>query len=95
MRVSWILAGAALVLAGPGVAQDIARLTVAGECASVPLLPAAIPVVEVTIGGSTWRTSLFPSREAGAFILPIKKAVRVAEGCEEGSRVRVRLTVDP
>jgi len=51
--------------------------------------------VEVTIGGSTWRTSLFPSREAGAFILPIKKAVRVAEGCEEGSRVRVRLTVDP
>jgi len=51
MRVSWILAGAALVLAGPGVAQDIARLTVAGECASVPLLPAAIPVVEVTIGG--------------------------------------------
>src|SRR5690606_21149110 len=34
-----------------GVAQDIARLTVAGECASVPLLPAAIPVVEVTIGG--------------------------------------------
>jgi len=50
--------------------------------------------VEVTIGSSTWRTSIFPSKEARAFILPVKKAVRVAEGCEDGSRVRVRLSVE-
>lgn len=50
--------------------------------------------VEVTIGSSTWRTSIFPSKEARAFILPVKKAVRVAEGCEDGSRVRVRLRVE-
>lgn len=50
--------------------------------------------VEVTIGSSTWRTSIFPSQEARAFILPVKKAVRVAEGCEDGSRVRVRLSVE-
>ncbi|MGL5928756.1 MAG: DUF1905 domain-containing protein [Dermatophilaceae bacterium] len=40
--------------------------------------------VEVAVGGSTWRTSLFPSREAQAFVLPVKKAVRVAEGLDEG-----------
>lgn len=51
--------------------------------------------VEVTIGSSTWSTSVFPSKELGSFILPVKKAVRVAEGCEEGVRVRVRLAVQP
>jgi len=43
-----LLAGA---IAGPATAQDIAGLSVSGSCASVPILPAAIPVVEVTIGG--------------------------------------------
>lgn len=51
--------------------------------------------VEVTIGTSTWRTSLFPSKEAGAFVLPVKKAVRVAQECGEGDQVRVRLVVEP
>lgn len=51
MRTTWVLAGLACTLAGPAAAQDIARLSVAGRCASVPILPAAIPVVEVTIGG--------------------------------------------
>ncbi|MGL5817526.1 MAG: DUF1905 domain-containing protein [Phycicoccus sp.] len=40
--------------------------------------------VEVTAGGSTWRTSLFPSSEERAFVLPVKKAVRTAEGLHEG-----------
>src|SRR5688572_19767543 len=35
--------------------------------------------VEVTVGGTTWRTSLFPSSEQRAYVLPVKKAVRVAE----------------
>jgi len=35
--------------------------------------------VEVTVAGTAWRTSLFPSAEAGAYVLPVKKAVRVAE----------------
>jgi predicted aspartyl protease len=51
MRKTWVWACFAGVLAGPAVAQDIAGLSVAGGCASVPILPAAIPVVEVTIGG--------------------------------------------
>ena len=51
--------------------------------------------VEVTVGASTWRTSIFPSREAESFVLPVKKAVRRSEGCGEGDRIRVRLVVDP
>ena len=39
--------------------------------------------VEVRLGSSVWRTSLFPSSEAGAYVLPVKKSVRVAEGLED------------
>ena len=35
--------------------------------------------VEVTVGSSTWRTSLFPSKPLDAYVLPVKKAVRRAE----------------
>lgn len=49
--------------------------------------------VEVTVGGSVWRTSLFPSAEAGAYVLPVKKAVRVAEGLadDDVAEVSIRL----
>lgn len=36
--------------------------------------------VKVQIGTSEWRTSVFPSKETGGYVLPIKKAVRTAEG---------------
>ncbi|MBO9522022.1 MAG: DUF1905 domain-containing protein [Nocardioidaceae bacterium] len=45
--------------------------------------------VEATIGGSTWRTSVFPQAESGSFVLPVKKAVRVAEGIDEGDACEV------
>src|SRR5678815_2748316 len=51
MRTLPTLACLALAIAGPACAQDIAGLSATGGCASVPILPAAIPVVEVTIGG--------------------------------------------
>ena len=35
--------------------------------------------VEVTLGRSTWRTSLFPSKPLDTYVLPVKKAVRRAE----------------
>ena len=47
--------------------------------------------VEVRIGSSVWRTSLFPSAESGSFVLPVKKPVRVTEGLEEGDLVAVVL----
>ena len=49
--------------------------------------------VEVTVGGSVWRTSLFPSSSAAAYVLPVKKAVRVAEGLadDDAAEVTIRL----
>ncbi|MEQ6901339.1 DUF1905 domain-containing protein [Nocardioides sp. YIM 152588] len=47
--------------------------------------------VEVTVGASTWRTSVFPSQERRTFVLPVKKAVRVREGLVEGGPVGVAL----
>ncbi|KRA30897.1 MULTISPECIES: DUF1905 domain-containing protein [unclassified Nocardioides] len=47
--------------------------------------------VEVTIGSSTWQTSVFPSVEEKTYVLPIKKAVRTAEGLDEGGSCEVRL----
>ena len=49
--------------------------------------------VRVTIGGSTWSTSVFPSKD-GPFLLPVKRAVRRAEDLEVGDSVAVGLVVD-
>jgi hypothetical protein len=47
--------------------------------------------VEATLGGSVWRTSVFPDKESGSFVLPVKKAVREAEGLDEGDTCAVVL----
>ena len=47
--------------------------------------------VEVTVGSTTWLTSLFPSAEAGAFVLPVKKGVRTAEGLGDDDLVEVTI----
>ncbi len=49
--------------------------------------------VEVTVGATTWRTSIFPSSEHEAFVLPLKMAVRTAEGLSEDAIADVHLTV--
>jgi len=49
--------------------------------------------VEVTVGATTWRTSVFPDASRGAFILPIKKTVRRAEDLDDGDDVTVTLRV--
>lgn len=48
--------------------------------------------VEVTVGGTTWRTSVFPDKTRG-FVLPVKKAVRRAESLDVGDSARVRLAL--
>jgi len=48
--------------------------------------------VTATIGDSTWRTSVFPSRQNG-WMLPVKAAVRKAEGIGEGDEVELVLEV--
>ena len=49
--------------------------------------------VEVTLGGSVWRTSLFPSHEHAAYVLPMKAAVRRAEGIGPGDEPTLTLRV--
>ncbi len=49
--------------------------------------------VEVTIGSSVWRTSVFPDSKRGTYILPVKKAVRKANGLVDGSTTEVTLEV--
>lgn len=49
--------------------------------------------VEVTVGATTWNTSIFPDTKAESFVLPVKKAVRNAENLHDGSAVCVRLIV--
>lgn len=52
--------------------------------------------VEVTLGSTTWRTSIFPSREHAAYLLPVKRAVRDAEGLVLGGATEVAIRVlDP
>lgn len=48
---------------------------------------------EVTIGQSTWTTSIFPSTPLKAYLLPIKAGIRKAEKLVEGKPVSVLLRV--
>lgn len=50
--------------------------------------------VRVTVGASTWSTSVFPDKTSGSYVLPVKKAVRVREDLEDGDPVDVALEVD-
>ena len=47
--------------------------------------------VVVRVGGTTWSTSVFPDSASGCFVLPIKRAVRDAQGVEAGDSITVRL----
>ena len=49
--------------------------------------------VEVTVGGSTWQTSVFPDTGRGTLVLPLKKEVRRREGIGVGDTVDLALTV--
>ncbi|GAA3430878.1 DUF1905 domain-containing protein [Kutzneria kofuensis] len=48
--------------------------------------------VTVTLGDTTWRTSMFP--KDGRYIVPLKAKVRRAEDVDEGMVVDLQLEVD-
>ncbi len=48
--------------------------------------------VEVTLGATTWRTSVFPSKDRGTYILPVKRAVLDAEGVAPPQTVLLSVT---
>lgn len=48
--------------------------------------------VRARIGGTEWKTSLFP--KDGGYLVPVKDRVRRAEGLAEGDEVGIELHVD-
>ena len=46
----------------------------------------SIPVT-VTLGKTSWQTSIFPDKKAGAYLLPLKAGVRKKEGVFKGDIV--------
>ncbi|MDF2846287.1 MAG: hypothetical protein K0R97_269 [Oerskovia sp.] len=48
--------------------------------------------VSARVGGTTWTTSLFA--KDGLYVVPLKDAIRAAEGVELGDTVTVLLTLD-
>ena len=49
--------------------------------------------VSATIGDTRWETSIFPANAAKGWLLPVKAAVRKAEGLVAGDTVQVSVTV--
>ncbi len=49
--------------------------------------------VRVTVGRTEWATSLFPDKNAEAYLLPVKKSVRIAERLSVGDAVAVSLII--
>ncbi len=47
--------------------------------------------VQVRVGGTSWKTSLFP--KDGRYLIPVKANIRKAEAIEAGDTVHVQLTV--
>lgn len=51
--------------------------------------------VEVRTGGSRWRTSVFPDKNTGKYVLPVKKAIQKAESIEAGDLARFDIMLIP
>ena len=49
--------------------------------------------VKARIGETSWRTSVFPDKARNGWLLPLKKAVRQAEGLAEGDTATITLTL--
>lgn len=49
--------------------------------------------VRAAVGDTVWDTSVFPDASSGSFVLPVKKAVRLAVDVEEGDELTVTVSV--
>jgi Domain of unknown function (DUF1905) len=47
--------------------------------------------VTATIGDTSWETSIFPAKDLGGWLLPVKAAVRKAEGLVADDQVTVSI----
>jgi hypothetical protein len=49
--------------------------------------------VTVTIGKTSWDTSIFPDKKADAYLLPLKAAVRKKEKIDEGDTIALKIDI--
>ena len=49
--------------------------------------------VSVTVGKTSWRTSIFPDKKAGAYLLPLKVQVRKKEEIYEGDVITLTIEI--
>lgn len=49
--------------------------------------------VEVVIGKTKWKTSIFPDKKSGSYLLPLKAAVRKAEKIHDAATVVYTLQI--
>ncbi len=49
--------------------------------------------VKVVLGATTWETSIFPDKQSGTYLLPLKASVRRAEGIDDDDTITFELTV--
>ena len=49
--------------------------------------------VTVTVGKSKWKTSIFPDKQSGTYLLPLKKQIRQAEGIDADDVVNFTLEI--
>jgi hypothetical protein len=49
--------------------------------------------VEATIGKTVWKTSIFPDKKSGSYLLPLKAEVRKTENIADGDTVQFVIKV--
>ncbi len=49
--------------------------------------------VNVTVGATAWSTSLFPSKELGAYVMPFKRLLRDRERLDVGDTAAVTIEI--
>jgi hypothetical protein len=49
--------------------------------------------VNVTVGETTWKTSIFPDKKLKGYLLPIKTDVRKKENINEGDKIKLLIKI--
>jgi hypothetical protein len=49
--------------------------------------------VTVTLGATSWKTSIFPDKESRSYLLPLKAQVRKKEGVKEGDEISLLVEI--
>ena len=71
----------------PGIGDEITVMTAGIRCGFGSVR------IAVTVGITSWKTSIFPDSKTGTYLLPVKEAVRAAEELETGDDVWARIQI--